>query len=166
MGTGQQGTRLNGTIGELQSFDVERSRWIVHCDDGEDKAIMPEKLVPIGVALQPGSMVYIKGLQNAPHLNGEVAICQPASGAGRLAVRLASGEEKALKLECVVPLCAALNQGTQVRLKSMEQKPHLNGTMGTCQSMDWGSGDWTVSLGGDMEERVKPTNMIPRCLNA
>lgn len=77
---------LNGTIGSCMHFNAEAGRWVVHCDTGEEKSIKVENLTPLAIALQPGSLAFLRKLQSAAHLNGrqrqdrQVRTCRRRSG--------------------------------------------------------------------------------------
>lgn len=76
-----------------------------------------------------------------------------------MVARLLDGdEEKALKLENLVPACVALQEGTSVRLKDSPEK------VGKCESFDWGTGDWSVQFHGGELTRLKPEALVPSSL--
>lgn len=157
-------SHLNGTLGSCMHFSVERSRWIVHFDTGEDKGIKIENILPMSIGLQLGSSVYLKGLQTASQLNGTLATCQQVNTIkGSLAVRLnETGEEKSLKIDNLIPACIALQPGTDVRLKGVG----VCAMSGTCQRMDGNTGEWVVRVEGGGEESFKPQDMIPCFLDS
>lgn len=155
-------SHLNGTFASCMHFSVERSRWVVHFNTGEDKGIKIENILPASIALQPGSNVYLKGLRGESHLNGMLATCQQVDTIkGSFVVRMVeTGKEKSVEIENLIPACIALQPGTDVRLTGMD----VCSAFGKCQRMDWTTGEWVVRVEGGGEERAKLQNLMPRSL--
>lgn len=103
-----------------------------------------------------GARVTLRGLEKAPHLNGQAGVVVGAAQAsGRFSVRLAGAgaEVVAVREEALgapPPPWGAELVGRRVTLRGLEKKPLLNGMEGLVEGVDEGAGRLLVRVGEEV----------------
>ena len=140
----------NGDRGEIQQYDPNSGRYIVHLEDtDETMSVKASNLL---------QHVHVKlhGLESKPEWNGQRGTIIAWDENNQRYNVYVMGLQRAVALK---PTNVILEDGTVAKITGLQSKPELNGKFGTIKRFDQSSGRYDVQLSADKILRLKLENI-------